>query len=267
MAAVTPFRRQGIDFCYERRGSGPRLLFLNGSGGTLTTAAPLLDHLAQRFDVLAHDQRGMGRTSLPSSPYRLADLAEDAAALADHVGWESYRVLGISFGGMVAQELAVAFPQIVERLALLCTSAGGEGGSSFPLQNLFHLPREEWADRYGRLLDTRFPHELPADSPDRATLEMIISGAGAPRSSREQEGSALQMAARAAHDVFERLPALRIPVLVAAGRYDGIAPYTNSAAIADQIPGADLRVFEGGHFFFLQDPQALPAIMGFLSEA
>jgi pimeloyl-ACP methyl ester carboxylesterase len=100
-------RLNGIDVHYERRGCGPRLLFLNGSGATLEAVAPLLDIYAARFDLLAHDQRGLGRTSIPDGPYSMADYAADAAALAAHVGWDSYRVVGTSFGGMVAQELAV----------------------------------------------------------------------------------------------------------------------------------------------------------------
>ena len=77
--------------------------------------------------MIAHDQRGLGRTSIPEGPYTMADYAADAAALLDAVGWERCRVVGISFGGMVAQEFAVTWPQRVERLALLCTSPGVRG--------------------------------------------------------------------------------------------------------------------------------------------
>ena len=82
---------------------------------------------AKRFDVVAHDQRGLGRTEIPPTPYTMADYAADAMALVDHVGWDRCRVVGISFGGMVAQEIAVTWPERVERLALLCTSPGGAG--------------------------------------------------------------------------------------------------------------------------------------------
>ena len=116
------------------------MLFLNGSGSTLEEAALILEVLASRCEVLAHDQRGLGRTTIPPGPYSMADYAADALALLDHVGWERARVVGISFGGMVAQELAVTVPERVERLALLCTSPGGPDLASYPLHTLADLP-------------------------------------------------------------------------------------------------------------------------------
>ena len=120
----------GVELYWERRGSGPRLLFCNGSGTTLQVVRPLLDSLAGAFDLLAWDYRGLGRSVPPTGPYTVADLAADAAGLLALAGWDTCRVVGVSFGGMVAQEFAVAHPERVERLALSCTSAGGGGGSS-----------------------------------------------------------------------------------------------------------------------------------------
>ena len=73
----------------------------------------------------------------------MADFADDAAALLDAVGWDDCLVLGISFGGMVAQEVAIRHPERVRRLVLACTSAGGEGGASYPLHELVDLSPEE----------------------------------------------------------------------------------------------------------------------------
>src|SRR3954452_4465173 len=99
-----------IDVYYERSGEGPRLLFLNGSGATLASSGLLIDLFRSRFDVVAHDQRGLGQTDVPPGPYTMAQYAADALALIDHVGWETCRVVGVSFGGMVAQEVAVTAP-------------------------------------------------------------------------------------------------------------------------------------------------------------
>jgi 3-oxoadipate enol-lactonase len=79
-----------------------------------------------------------------------------------------------------------------------------------------------------------------------------------------RQGEALQLEARRGHDVYDRLPRISCPTLVASGRYDGIAPVANGEAIAHQIPDATLRVFEGGHLFFIQDPLAFPEIVDFL---
>ena len=115
-----------IKICYERQGTGPRLLYISGTGADLRNRPGVFDGpLARAFDVLAFDQRGLGRTSKPDKPYTMSDYADDAARLMDHVGWRHARVLGISFGGMVAQELALRYPAKVDRLVLAC--AGGRG--------------------------------------------------------------------------------------------------------------------------------------------
>ncbi len=234
----------GIELYYERRGSGPRLLFCNGSGATLATSAPLIWSFADCCDVVAHDQRGLGRTEVPVGPYTMADYAADAMALLDHLRWETCRIIGVSFGGMVAQELAVSWPQRVERLALVCTSPGGAGGASYPLHELAAQPAAERAAVGMRILDTRFTAQWLAEHPsDRTLVEMMAARNEAPRSNMQRRGEAEQLAARREHDVSTRLSAITCPTLVACGRYDGIAPLANGQWIASHIAGAELRVY------------------------
>jgi 3-oxoadipate enol-lactonase len=242
-------------------------LFLNGSGATLATSALLIQPFAARFDVVAHDQRGLGQTEVPPGPYAMADYAADAIAVLDAVGWDRCRVVGVSFGGMVAQELAVTVPERVERLALCCTSPGGVGGASYPLHELASLSTAERAELGTRLLDTRFDAEWLASHPgDRGLAEMMAARrADADKSAEELRGEGEQLRARAHHDVCDRLHLVSAPTLVAGGRYDGIAPVANSEAIARRVPNADLRLYEGGHAFFAQDPKAFPEILDFLA--
>jgi pimeloyl-ACP methyl ester carboxylesterase len=257
----------GIDIAYERTGSGPRLLFFNGSGSTLRSSGPLISLFTSRFDVVAHDQRGLGDTSIPPGPYEMADYAADAAALLDVVAWDTCRIIGVSFGGMVAQEFAVTWPDRVERLTLCCTSPGGAGGSSYPLHDLDTLPLDERARVGAQLLDTRFtPEWLASHDSDRSLFEMMAARTLADKTDDERRGEHEQLDARRRHDVTGRLHLVTAPTLVACGRYDGIAPRANSEAIASRIPGADLRCYEGGHAFFAQDPAALPDIFEFLAE-
>jgi pimeloyl-ACP methyl ester carboxylesterase len=264
---VTTARVNGIDLYFERAGSGPRTLFLNGSGSSLANTGFLVAPFVEHLDVVAYDQRGMGLSDVPPAPYAMADYAADALALLDHLGWEQCRVVGVSFGGMVALELAVTRPERVERLALLCTSSGGEGGSSYPLHALAAMtPAERRAIRRS-ILDTRFDEPWLADHPmDKLIDETWALRGEAPRSEREQHGESRQIEARRHHDVWARLPAIACPTYVACGRYDGIAPVANSEAIASRIPGAELRVYEGGHAFFMQDRSALPDIVSFLKS-
>jgi pimeloyl-ACP methyl ester carboxylesterase len=256
----------GVELYYERRGAGPPLLFFNGSGATLESSAPLIWSFADRFEVVAHDQRGLGRTAIPPGPYRMADYARDAAALLDHLGWATCRVIGVSFGGMVAQELAVTWPERVARLALVCTSPGGAGGASYPLHELAELPPHERAAVGLRILDTRFtPEWLAAHPRDQALVEVMAARHTVAKTDEQLRGEAEQIAARRYHDVCERIGRITCPTLVACGRFDGIAPLPNGEWLAAHIPGAELRIYDGGHVFFLQDPTALPEITAFVA--
>jgi 3-oxoadipate enol-lactonase len=256
----------GISIYYERSGVGPPLLFCNGSASTLATSGILIDVFASRFDVVAHDQRGLGRTEIPPGPFTMADYAADAVALLDIVGWDRCRVAGISFGGMVAQELAVSYPQRVERLALLCTSPGGAAGASYPLHELEQLPVDERRAVGLALLDTRFtPEWLDAHPSDQGLADMLAERELAPKSADARRGEAGQLEARSHHDVADRLHLVPCPTLVAAGRYDGIAPPANSEAIAARIPRSELRLYDGGHAFVAQDSRAFPEILEFLA--
>ena len=100
---------------YEIAGAGPRLLAISGTGGDLRKRPNVFDSpLAQHFEILAYDQRGLGQTDRPDIAYTMQDYADDAARLLDAVGWSSALVMGTSFGGMVAQEFALRHPQRVE---------------------------------------------------------------------------------------------------------------------------------------------------------
>jgi 3-oxoadipate enol-lactonase len=166
---------------------------------------------------------------------------------------------------MVAQELAATRPERVERLALLCTSAGGEGGSSYPLGEILTLPPAERRARGMQVIDRRWTEQWLAEHDlDRLIADAITGMEGPEPGSDRASGAQAQLAARSTHDVWDRLGAITAPTLVAAGRFDGVAPVENAEAIASRIPGAELRIYEGGHVFFVQDPKALPEIIEFL---
>ena len=256
----------GIELYYEKWGAGPRLLFLNGSGSSIATSELLIKLFTNDFEVLVHDQRGLGSSEVPPGPYAMADYAADAAALLDHAGWERANVVGVSFGGMVAQELAVTCPERIERLALMCTSPGGAGGASYPLHEMARLPEHERAALGAQLLDTRFTPEWLAEHPgDRALAAMMAARRSIEKTAEQLRGETEQLAARRHHDVCDRLPRISCPTLVASGRFDGIAPPSNGEAIVARVPGAQLKLYDGGHAFFAQDSAALPDVLGFLA--
>ncbi len=257
-----------IRMYYEIHGKGPRLLYFNGTGGDLRRKPGIFESpLAAHFEILAHDQRGLGQTDRPDIPYAMVDYAMDADALMEALGWDCCSVLGISFGGMVSQEFALRYPHRIERLVLACTSSGGAGGDSYPLHEFGRLSPAERATRVIPLRDTRCNEDWQRTNPReyKALVNEMLAGAmvGANEPGRAV-GARRQLEARMGHDVYDRLPNLQMPVLICGGRYDGISPTANLEAIRKQVPHAHFELFEGGHLFFQQDPRAFERIAAFL---
>ena len=180
-------------------------------------------------------------------------------------GWDNCLVVGISFGGMVAQELAIRHPERVRRLVLACTSSGGGGGASIPFDELATLEGEARVQRQIEMMDTRWDAARRAER--AAEYKMMVDAMSGHLRSGElpaeaARGAALQLEARRHHDTWDRLGSIRCPTLVCGGRFDGIAPPENSERLAAQIPGAELALFDGGHGFLWQDPAAFPAYLG-----
>ena len=243
-----------VELYWERAGDpeGTPVLFVNGTGGDLRMKpSPLEGPLADGFDLLGYDQRGLGQSDKPDGPYTMAGYAADAVGLVDSVTrWERFAVIGVSFGGMVAQEIALLAPERVARLVLCCTSSGGAGGSSYPLHELQDLDPDERTVRSILISDTSIDGTWIEENPE--IIDIVRSRAVAdPEDPDTVRGARLQLEARAHHDVYDRLPTLTMPTLVCAGRTDGIAPLANSEAIAAQIPGAELEVYDGGHGFLM----------------
>ncbi|HBC54632.1 MAG TPA: alpha/beta hydrolase [Alphaproteobacteria bacterium] len=259
-----------ITLYYEMAGSGARLLFINGTGGDLRARPNIFQSpLGDRFTLLAHDQRGLGQSDKPDCDYRMEDYADDAAALMTAVGWDRAHVFGVSFGGMVAQHLALRHPERIDRLVLACTSAGGAGGASYPLHELQDMPPAQRAQFLVAINDTRHDAAWQAANPD--TLRRMIDfrlamGELSRDDPLAEKGAARQLNARAGHDTYERLHRITCPVFLCGGRYDGLARPENMTAMAARIPNAELRFFEGGHLFLLQDAAAYPAIAEFLRD-
>lgn len=259
-----------LNLYYEIAGTGPRLLYINGTGGDLRRKPNVLDSpLAAHFTVLSYDQRGLGQTDRPETPYTMGDYAEDANALLDALGWERCLVMGTSFGGMVAQEFAVRHSGRIEKLVLACTSSGGSGGASYPLHELIDL------DLRAKTLHMMSVGDLRQDAAWQAANPAEVQGlldfaeaaaaVGAEESGRAL-GARLQLLARKDHDTYDRLPTLKMPVFICGGRYDGTASVANQHALKGQIPHAHLELFDGGHGFLQQDPAAYQRIIEFLSE-
>jgi 3-oxoadipate enol-lactonase len=256
-----------LELYYERAGAGPPLLFISGTGGDLRNKPSVFDGpLVKSFDLLGYDQRGLGRSAKPDADYSMAEYADDAAGLLDALGLASAKVVGVSFGGMVAQELAIRHPGKVERLVLACTSPGGAGGASYPFHDIQHLKGEARARFLIPISDTRRDAAWAAANPD-THAQLVALGSADPFAGEpaREMGARRQLEARAGHDTWDRLGQIACPTMIAAGRHDGIALPATQERMAARIPGAQLRFFDGGHLFMIQDRAAIPAMTEFLN--
>ena len=144
----------GIQLYYEIEGDGPPLLIISGTGADLRNPRPENPTL-NGFRVLRYDQRGLGQTASPKGAYTMADYADDAAALLESLEIDRVNVIGISFGGMVAQHLVTRFPHKVNKLVLACTSPGGNNFSSFDLRKIVSSSKNQ-IESWLQLLDSRY---------------------------------------------------------------------------------------------------------------
>ncbi len=239
----------------------PPLLVINGTGSDLRNQPNALQWpIAEHFDVLTYDHRCLGRSEQHDDSYQptMADFARDALALLDQQDIEDFAVIGVSFGGMVAQELATMAGTRLTRLVLCCTSSGGEGGASYPLHELY-APGRTIAEAAG-LYDIRSSYN------DDVAAQMKRFFDSRPRPAEPPAGLLKQIEARRTHDTWNRLHLILCETLVAHGIYDGIAVPENSERLAERIPRSKLASFIGGHMFLLQDERAWPAILNFLQH-
>jgi pimeloyl-ACP methyl ester carboxylesterase len=245
-----------IELDYERSGEGPALLLIMGMSGTaLHWGEPFLEALRPDFEVIVYDHRGVGASSRLEGPLTIAGLARDAAGLLDALGVDSAHVMGISMGGMVAQELALERGELVRTLTLGCTFCGGPDSTPTSPAVLGRLAAGMRSGDRARAIRTGWEVNVSAAMAGDDVAYARFSEV-ARRRAVAVEVIMAQLQACAAHDTCARLPALAVPTLVIHGSEDEMLPVENGKLIASLVPGARLEVLEGvGHLFFWEHPQ------------
>ena len=248
---------------WESRGDGPPLLLIHGLGYARWGWEPVADRLAERFRVLLFDNRGIGESEAPPGPYTAAAMAEDAAQVLDEAGAERAHVVGTSLGGMVAQELALAHPERVDRLVLACTTPGGAGAFPLPQRTLALIA--EAPSLAPEVALRRFvENALADDAPEELVGRIYAHRLASPP---DPDGWQAQAAAGASFDALDRIGDIGAPTLILHGTDDGVVDARNAALLAERIPDARVRLFEGrGHLFFWEDPDGfVSAVEEFLA--
>jgi pimeloyl-ACP methyl ester carboxylesterase len=246
----------GSELYWERSGSGEPLLLIQGMSGThLTWGRPFLSQLEPDFDCVVFDNRGIGKNEVVSEAFTIAELAADALTVMDAAGFETAHVLGISMGGMTAQELALAAPERLRTLTLGCTYSGGPGSSLIAAEDAGPLLEAFASGDLQRALRAAYDVNLsPGFRAEEAAWDDFAAMAAALPARQQTVG--LQMGAIGAHDTQARLSDIAAPTLVIHGTADKMIPVANAELIAAQIPGARLEILEDvGHMFWWEQPE------------
>lgn len=242
----------GINLFYEIHGEGEPLLLIYGLAGRGNNWKFQIEALSSRFQIITFDNRGVGETDQPEEAFSLADIADDAAELLDHLGIASANVFGISMGGMIAQELALRHPGRVRKLALGCTHPGikhclpSPGWVTEIFKSLPGKPREQVVRECTPINYSPFTQEHRSELIE-SLVPLFVDNR------QRAHGYAGQLNAIWEFNAFDRLPQLAMPTLVMTGTDDVLVVPGNSKIIAERIPKVRLIEFpEAGHLFFIE---------------
>ena len=257
-----------IDMYYLEAGAGEPLVLIMGFSGDHTAWGFRIRAFADAYRVIAFDNRGAGQTDAPDTPYTIRMMAGDTIGLMDALGIDRAHVLGVSMGGMIAQEIALTHPQRVRSLHLGCTLARPDGYS--------RARGDAWTEIRTRLSPEAALRAIflwlfaPATYNERPELvEQLLQGALANPYRQSLTGFLRQRDAIGTHDTLERVGAIRCPTLVTVAEDDILVPPRFSRELAERIPGADLKLVErAGHVYFWERPDAFNALcLDFLARA
>jgi pimeloyl-ACP methyl ester carboxylesterase len=248
---VPSARLADIALHYTERGSGRPLLLVPGIPAIASDWAPLAERLDGSRRVIAYDNRGSGASGVTPAPYTCAQLAADAIALLDALEIERADVFGMSLGGMIAQEVALEWPERVDRLVLGCTHCGLDHAArpDRDAGRAFAMETDDWPERMRALAPFAFAAgagpELLGPFVEKKVADV-----------QDPEGYRGQIAAVLTHDTYERLPQIACPTLIVTGDGDRVIPAASSDVLHERIPGARLEIVAGaGHLFFLERPE------------
>ena len=245
-----------------RRGDKARLplLLFNGIGANIELIEPFL-HAFERVEAIVFDMPGVGGSPAPRLPYRLSTLARLSARLLDQLGYAEVDVLGVSWGGALAQQFAFQQAKRCRRLVLAATSPGHlmVPGKPAALFKMVTPRRYSDADYLRRIAGDLYGGAL------RHSPDLLGKHLGHIRWSSDY-GYYLQLAAGFGWSSLPWLPFLRQPTLVMAGTDDPIVPAVNGRILAKLIPNARFVTIDDGHLFLLTSAQASAGVISeFLS--
>lgn len=245
----------GVELYYEEHGRGEPLVLVPGFGTGAWIWYRQVPAFAERFRTIVFDPRGVARSGGRDEPLTMRRFADDVAALLGALGVEGAHVLGASFGGFVAQEFALAHAALARSLVLCCTSFGGAGHRPPSAETLAAIASTKGLNTEERVRENLLLAFSPGFAAGHAEEVERVTRLRAENPVPEY-AYLRQLQAAVAFDAASRVGGIKSRTLVITGDADVIVPHENSLNLAAAIPGAELRVVEGGsHAFFIERPE------------
>ena len=253
-------RVRDIGMFYVEAGTGDPVVLVMGLGGDHLAWGLQIPAFAARYRVIAFDNRGVGQTDAPDIPYTTAMMADDTVGLLDALGIERAHVCGVSMGGMIAQEIALRHPARVRTLQLHATLARPDAYMKTLVEAWRKVRVALGRDEAARVLALWL--FAPCSYEERPEfVELVLQNAIANPHPQSLTGYLRQGDAVLGHDTLERLDLLRCPTLVSVADQDVLVPPRFSHAIAQRVPGAELKtIADACHAYMWEKPDAFNAM-------
>ncbi|MGH7452528.1 MAG: alpha/beta fold hydrolase, partial [bacterium] len=246
-------KANGIELYYEIAGKGPYLVLIEGLGVASWIWEKQVPAFAQHFTTVIYDNRGVGKSEKPAGPYSISMMADDLAALLDSLRIPKAHVLGISMGGFIAQDFALRYPQKVDRLILVSTSAGGPDHVAMApevLQQMFATdgaPREVTRKKLALAYSEAFMKTKEVEP----LIDLRLADPQPPHAYMAQA------MAGASFNLSDKVQMIQAPCLIMAATGDRLVPVANAHHLSKKIPHSRLKIYAGyGHQFFVEMAEA-----------
>lgn len=255
----------GIETHYETHGEGAPLVLIAGLGYDKWMWHKMIPGLAEHYQVIAFDNRGVGQTDRPEGPYSAQMLAEDTAGLLGALGIPSATIMGHSMGGFIAQELTLGRPELVEKLILSATNFGGPRHIPVTQEALAVLTdmQSDPIERLRRGIVVSCAPGFDEAHPEivQEWLDYRLQNPILPAPYQAQLAIGLGLMAEEA--AFEhRLRTVQAPTLILFGEHDKVVPPGNADLLAAEIPNNRVHILpNAGHFFPFEVPEAANAVL------
>ena len=268
-----------VKISYRVYGTGFPVIFIHGYGAKKEIWKPQVSEISKSFKVITFDIRGTGESDRPNMPYTMQMLSEDVSGLMNFLKIKKAHIIGRSFGGMIAQNFALLYPEKVEKLVLIATNYGRhdaewveipKAGRLTEVETLKHDPLKAFKEKSKWVFHTKFRKELEANPTKKFhnafSMEDLIKESTI-NPSRPQD-IINQAEAMKTHYTLERLSEIKCKTLLIAASHDRQTPVSVMKEMNERIPNSELKIIqEAGHFMTLsRAPEVNKMILDFLMD-